>query len=670
MAENNAKWLDASYYQNMPNSEVNWAQLAQKWMQMRDAGEVPPATSGDSIPPPPNKELIPSHPPPAPDGLPVNGSFLPPGGYLPTIPVDANFATPSPCWMPPLPPNNFVPPGGGAFPPFMPPVPPWMGVTPVPPGPFPPAPPYGDGKPSVDEEEGGEASFLCHFLLILNIFYSIFCVQIFQLYSHYYKEWEEKQKSGRRDNDSDDSETVPEGAMAHWLKPGPGWAPPPNWYHPSRRDSPSNSHSMPFIDQQTRKTLPAWIREGLEKAEQERQKKQTKEAKLRAAEEAAKAHRASKGLGKFDSDSSEDENGTEDTKERIKLDEEPVFLQKKKLEKHHEQSAKDIAEIDYRTEEETREDALMLLRRFMTEILLETTDDELSRIAKEQIEIAKRSAQPKVLAQSSALAALCTLGAESDDESSEEADVKQWDESTNKAKGEELPKKSSTSTSAGGNGGGNEDEALFNMPLLPVSSGAKSKAKLSSNDGFSSTESSQGVEKKKTAVQGKKNGDDGSSRVALSKNESDACKEIGRKKFDSNNDGGNKKDKKEKHIGESKKQHQRKKSRSRERPKKRRRGNSKEGSTKKDTDHALDASDSDKSGSRTPERYRRRSSSRESYHKRRRSRSHKRLRSRSRSRTKRSRRFEERRNSRSRSRERRRSGERHHRDRYSRRSRS
>ncbi|VBB25532.1 unnamed protein product [Acanthocheilonema viteae] len=626
MAENNAKWLDASYYQNMPNSEgkydkMNWAQLAQKWMQMRDAGEVPPVTSDDSIPPPPNKELPSSHPPPAPDGLPVNGSFLPPGGYLPTMPVDANFATPSPCWIPPLPPNNFGPPTGGAFPPFMPPVPPWMGVTPVPPGPFPPAPPYGDAKLSVDEEEG------------------------------------------------DDSEAVPEGAMAHWLKPGPGWAPPPNWYHTSRRDSPSNSHSMPFIDQQTRKALPAWIREGLEKAEQERQKKQTKEAKLRAAEEAAKARRASKGLGKFDSDSSEDENGTEDVKEKVKLDGEPVFLQKKKLEKQQE-PAKNTTEIDYRTEEETREDALMLLRRFMTEILLETTDDELSRIAREQIEFAKRSAQPKVLAQSSALAALCTLGAESDDESSEEADVKQLDESTNKTKDEEFLKKSTII--GDGNGDSNEDDTLFNVPLLPVlSSSAKSKAKLSSNDGFSSTESSQGVEKKKTAVQEKKNGDDDSSRVALPKSENDACREIGQKKLDSNSDGGNKKDKKEKRTSESKKQHMRKKSRSRERPKKRRRGGSKEDSTKKAADNTLDASGSDRSGSRTPEHYRRRSSSRESYHKRRRSRSRKRLKSSSRSLTKRSRRFQERHSrTRSRSRERRRSSERHHRDRYSRRSRS
>ncbi|VDO41251.1 unnamed protein product [Onchocerca flexuosa] len=432
---------------------------------MRDAGEVPSVTLDDSIPPPPSKELPSSHPPPASDGLPVNGSFLPPGGYLPTMPVDANFAAPSPCWIPPLPPNNFGPPTGGAFPPFIPPVPPWMGVTPIPPGPFPPAIPYSETKLNVDEEEGGE-------------------------YSHYYKEWDDKQKSGRRDNDSDDSETIPEGAMAHWLKPGPGWVPPPNWYHPSRRDSSSNSHSMPFIDQQTRKALPAWIREGLEKAEQERQKKQTKEAKLRIAEEAAKARRVAKGLGKFDSDSSEDENGIDDVEGRAKLDEEPVFLQKKKLEKQQEQLAKEAREIDYRTEEETREDALMLLRRFMTEILLETTDDELNHIAREQIELAKRSAQPKVLAQSSALAALCTLGAESDDESSEEADMKQLDESTSKTKGEEFPKKSNTI----GDGGDNNDDVLFSVPFLPVlPSGAKSKAKLSSNDGFSSTESSQGI---------------------------------------------------------------------------------------------------------------------------------------------------------------------------------
>ncbi|VDO78959.1 unnamed protein product [Onchocerca flexuosa] len=75
-----------------------------------------------------------------------------------------------------------------------------------------------------------------------------------------------------------------------------------------------------------------------------------------------------------------------------------------------------------------------------------------------------------------------------------------------------------------------------------------------------------GVEKKKIAIQEKKNCDDGSLRNTLSKNENDAYKEIGEKKFESNGDQSNKKDKKEK---QSKKQHQRKKSRSKERPKKR-----------------------------------------------------------------------------------------------------
>lgn len=54
-----------------------------------------------------------------------------------------------------------------------------------------------------------------------------------------------------------------------------------------------------FIDQHSRKVLPAWILDGLEKAEHERQKKLLKEAQMKAAEEAAKARRAAKGLGKF-----------------------------------------------------------------------------------------------------------------------------------------------------------------------------------------------------------------------------------------------------------------------------------------------------------------------------------------------------------------------------------
>lgn len=40
-----------------------------------------------------------------------------------------------------------------------------------------------------------------------------------------------------------------------------------------------------------------------------------------------------------------------------------MFLQKKKVEKQQEQPARDTTEIDYRTEEETREDAVSIFLR-------------------------------------------------------------------------------------------------------------------------------------------------------------------------------------------------------------------------------------------------------------------------------------------------------------------
>ncbi|VDN39974.1 unnamed protein product [Gongylonema pulchrum] len=241
-----------------------------------------------------------------------------------------------PGWLPPLP-NSFGPPSG-PFPPFLPPPPPWMGASPAPPGSFPLDPASSgaarvDGAEGEDEEEGGE-------------------------YSHYYKEWEEKQRRGHREVDAEDSEIIPEGAMAHWLAPGPpGWAPPPNWGRHSHRHSPSANN---FIDHQTRKALPAWIREGLEKAEQEKQKRLIREAKMKAAEEAAKARRAAKGLGKFDSDSSEDEN--ENGRGSGKFDGEPIFRQKRNEEKEQESNVvEETEEVDYRTEDEKREDAVSFI---------------------------------------------------------------------------------------------------------------------------------------------------------------------------------------------------------------------------------------------------------------------------------------------------------------------
>lgn len=51
--------------------------------------------------------------------------------------------------------------------------------------------------------------------------------------------------------------------------------------------------------QDARKALPAWIREGLEKAEKEKAKKAEKEAAEKAAQEAKEQRRREMGKGRF-----------------------------------------------------------------------------------------------------------------------------------------------------------------------------------------------------------------------------------------------------------------------------------------------------------------------------------------------------------------------------------
>ncbi|VDM39701.1 unnamed protein product [Toxocara canis] len=302
--------------------------------------------------------------------------------------------------------------------------------------------------------------------------------------------------------------------MAHWMGAAQ-WNRHSPWFRTGLSSGAAHNAHMPYIDQQTRKALPAWIREGLEKAEQEKQKKLLKEAKLRAAEEARKARREAKGLGKFvslivalrrndlflesglkrggrywicdvaqsqnrDSDSSEDESGNEiDRNGSVVDDGEPVFLQMKKETDANDRD-KELTEADFRTEEEKREDALALLRRFMTEVLMVTTDAELERICGEQLENALRKAvllfvcvmqmmclaQPKILAKSSALAALSALGAESDSDDSEGGNG----ETTRRSSGAE------TDDESGGRWRGGREQAEITV-------GAKSKARLNVHDG-------------------------------------------------------------------------------------------------------------------------------------------------------------------------------------------
>uniref|UniRef100_A0A0N5AI82 Arginine/serine-rich protein PNISR n=1 Tax=Syphacia muris TaxID=451379 RepID=A0A0N5AI82_9BILA len=346
MGDNNAKWMEQSYYDGIPHSEVNWAELAQNWMAMQMArSREGNADESSAIPPPPPpvQRNCPQIDMPLP---PSNPQFIPPIPFFPPVPMDPGaFGNPSAGWAPPLP--GSLPPGAGPFPPFIPPHPPWSN------------PPGGAFRPSSSisassfpHREGNEKEGAGNL-------------------AEYYEKWDDKQQIEQKqyDSENEDSSGIPQGAMAHWLAPPNHWPPPGNWV---RRGQDGSSMDMSFIDQRTRKALPAWIREGLEKAEKEKQKKLEKEMKMRIAEEAAKARRLSKGLGKFvsyfaDSDSSDDEGSKKDldsSSNGFQRDGEPVFLHGKLaskrsfLEKNGGHHVVKNEEVDLRTEEEKREDAV------------------------------------------------------------------------------------------------------------------------------------------------------------------------------------------------------------------------------------------------------------------------------------------------------------------------
>ncbi|VDL72834.1 unnamed protein product, partial [Nippostrongylus brasiliensis] len=217
---------------------------------------------------------------------------------------------------------------------------------------------------------------------------------------------------------------------------GPQWFPPPPPFYPpgpfpsgassgtlphQSGSSHSSAPSAPFftMDANARKKLPAWILEGLEKAEREKMKQLEKEERMKKAEEERAKRRALAGKGRFDSSSDEDDDGhADDERSRSKSrqsaggeddDGEPVFLAKRH----------DLPVEDLRTEEEKKDDAMVAVRFIMMSLLMECTDEVLRSSISDCIREAKSEAEPKLLAKSSALAALSSLGGgdESDDES-------------------------------------------------------------------------------------------------------------------------------------------------------------------------------------------------------------------------------------------------------------
>ncbi|XP_053507760.1 arginine/serine-rich protein PNISR isoform X2 [Ictalurus furcatus] len=177
--------------------------------------------------------------------------------------------------------------------------------------------------------------------------------------------------------------------------PGTGF-PPPFWpdgpqnrrdrmpgFRPDRPRSPGQmgiKTEAPVIDAVKRRTLPAWIREGLEKMDREKQKKLEKERMEKeraemAHEEKDKGAAAEEGdeirvprKSKFDSDDEDGDEG-EDAEESVMVKiPSPV---------HEEQSEPEM------TEEERESQLMLLTKTLLTEVLLEVTNEEIVRVALE-----------------------------------------------------------------------------------------------------------------------------------------------------------------------------------------------------------------------------------------------------------------------------------------------
>ncbi|KAH7727550.1 SR rich protein [Aphelenchoides avenae] len=432
-------YFNPAFYQNVPANQVNWAQLAQQWVQYRQPEPVHMGYPGAMGPPQPTHPHHP-HPVRPPFSDPYNSYGGTPFAGGPRMPP----VGPVPYGHPPAgPPIGGYPPGPGIN---QPPRGPYWQPTPRAPVPRPVAPVR---PPKVNGEEEEYKAFYDPSLTI---------------------EEEAEQPEG--------------GAMSHWITgtadapPGPSWNHPPPWMMPPT--TASIPPLMPEIDHHVRKKLPAWILEGLEKAEKEKQKKEEKERQEKEAEEAMKARQAervAKGLGKFDSDSDDeqDSNGairSSNGKESRPLDGEPVFLKSRKG-RTDEPRDDDVSSEEEMTLEERKESALRAIRRIMTSVLLEASGIEMRRAARDVLDHNKSKAKPKILARSSALAALASLGGEDDEDSSSDADSSAGESSHGGRS--PLPEKQVSRSPRRSEPEKRKDESVFKAPLLPIKKQAGEK---------------------------------------------------------------------------------------------------------------------------------------------------------------------------------------------------
>ncbi|CAN7989460.1 unnamed protein product [Ixodes hexagonus] len=429
--------IHASMYQNVPHEQVDWAQLAKQWIQMQHTHpgtELPPEAQHlmASMParlsaPPPMQQQPPPPPPPPVPVTPALPPAPPPNKPPPPAPMAGywgNSSSASSSWVV----GDAKPwaAAGGAV--VAPPVP----VTTLPPPPpamvptvVPQPPPLGVG---VSEKETFDYGHVSSSQPLASQSYD---------YNH----------GGGTDH---------YGPYGHMELPppsygGPGHGPynqywgmgsnacPPPFLRKDRRELREEVH-MPFLEEEApqldaakRKSLPAWIREGLEKMEREKLRRLERERAEAEHRErlTKKSQQDSDPLkSKFDSDS-DDEKG-----ESVDMFSDGQRGRRPSPKRNGLQAARDASpdeepmeprteEFRFRTPEERQQELMLKVRRMLTELLLEVTNEEVLALAKEVLQKAIQKAPARQLRSSSALENIATglgglRGYGSDSESSSE----------------------------------------------------------------------------------------------------------------------------------------------------------------------------------------------------------------------------------------------------------
>ncbi|XP_064609400.1 arginine/serine-rich protein PNISR-like [Liolophura sinensis] len=392
-----ASWpLQQNAYQNVPHDQIDWAQLAKQWIQQREAVATDGPVINTTAPPPP---------PPLEAQTTLTTGNNQDENQMDISDEEGENSQPTtdiknggnynqmPVGMPPV---GMVPPGGwqwnmGGWNPNGPPAD-WS----VPP------PGMGDAKGTVHPYDYGPVGGV-------NIPFS-------DGYQEGYSQGEQYDyDQGYNDSGS------------YWS------APAPDEYRSDRKKFPpmGDSHDdTPPLDAAKRKTLPIWIRQGLEKMEREKQKKLEKEQKEREREAALRAK-----------EEAEKEAAEEVLRERNGGGGgEPSIPRRSKFDSDEEKSRSPspsptpIKKVDRarspspepKTEEEIQQELMFKVRKMLTEILLDVTNQETEAVAKEVYYKAKNraaKAPAKQLAKSSALASLTSLGAGYGSDSEEEQDA-------------------------------------------------------------------------------------------------------------------------------------------------------------------------------------------------------------------------------------------------------